>query len=134
MGPLQELPISAAPASAGAGCAEGRGDTALDRAGGPTGGSRAGARGAGARAGRAPGAGVVPTRGRRTRCVIGVIGGALWWGGLIWLVLGPEASTASVPGWIAAGGWGLGLIPLHAVPAHVRRPRVRPAQGADLAV
>lgn len=66
---------------------------------------------------------------RAVRCVVGVIGGVLWWGGLLWLVLGPGASAASMRGWVAAGGWGLGLIPLHAVPAYVRRPRRRRAQA-----
>jgi hypothetical protein len=66
---------------------------------------------------------------RAARCVVGVVGGVLWWGGLLWLVLGPEASAASVRGWVAAGGWGLGLIPLHAVPAYARRPRRRRAQA-----
>lgn len=85
MRPLQEPPISAAPASAGA-------------AAGP----------------------------RGVRCVIGVVGGVLWWGGLLWVLLRPAlapgaAAAASWPGWVAAGGWGLGLIPLHAVPAYARR-------------
>jgi hypothetical protein len=66
---------------------------------------------------------------RAVRCVVGVVGGVLWWGGLLWLVLGSEAAAGSAGGWVAAGGWGLGLIPLHAVPAYARRPRRRRAQA-----
>lgn len=59
---------------------------------------------------------------RILRCVIGVVGGVLWWGVLLGFAVRPEA----VGGWqgaLAAGGWSLGLIPLHAVPARVRRSR-----------
>jgi hypothetical protein len=99
MRPLQELPISTAPTPDPGGAAH--------RA-------RAGA--------REP----LP---RRVRRVIGLVGGMLWWGGLLWFVLGPEASTVSVRGWVAAGGWGLGLIPLHAVPACARASRRRRVQA-----
>lgn len=59
---------------------------------------------------------------RILRCVIGVIGGVLWWGALLRLAVRPEAA-AGWQGAVAAGGWSLGLIPLHAVPAHIRRSR-----------
>ncbi|WP_329174053.1 hypothetical protein [Streptomyces sp. NBC_01477] len=60
--------------------------------------------------------------------MIGVIGGVLWWGTLLRLAVEPEV----VGPWqsaLAAGGWSLGLIPLHAVPAGVRR-RAAPACDA----
>jgi hypothetical protein len=56
---------------------------------------------------------------RRLRCVIGLIGGVLWWGALLRLGAGPPADPWASA--VAAGGWGLGLIPLHAVPVSVRR-------------
>ncbi|MFI0899782.1 hypothetical protein [Streptomyces sp. NPDC020983] len=96
MRPLQELPELAAPPLAAA--PSGAGSLSPS----PPGGS----------CGRFP-------PGRRLRCVIGLIGGVLWWGALLQLGAGPAADP-----WVsavAAGGWGLGLIPLHAVPAHVRR-------------
>ncbi|NUS14447.1 MAG: hypothetical protein HOY69_24125 [Streptomyces sp.] len=61
-------------------------------------------------------------RAHRLRCVIGVIGGVLWWGSLLRLAVGPAAALPWLSA-LAAGGWGLGLIPLHAVPAHVRSSR-----------
>lgn len=42
--------------------------------------------------------------------------GALWASGAMWLAVRPEAA-ASWQAALAAGGWSLGLIPLHAVPA-----------------
>lgn len=129
MRPLQELPISAAPASSPAGHAEVLA-ACRDLAGGAATGGRPGS-------GRlAPAHAVaVPSPARRVRCVIGVIAGVLWWGGLLCYVLGPGVPAASWQGWVAAGGWGLGLIPLHAVPAHACRPRRHGARGrgADLA-
>jgi hypothetical protein len=60
--------------------------------------------------------------------VIGVIGGVVWWGVLLRLAVGPDAAGPwqSV---LAAGGWSLGLIPLHAVPRHVPTTRARRARG-----
>ncbi|WP_327288393.1 hypothetical protein [Streptomyces sp. NBC_01198] len=51
-----------------------------------------------------------------------VAGGALWWGALLRLAVHPEA-VGPWQGALAAGGWSLGLIPLHAVPVRIRRPR-----------
>ncbi|MGW5355900.1 hypothetical protein ACWERV_36000 [Streptomyces sp. NPDC004031] len=82
---------------------------------------------AGALPGGSPSDGCARGR-RRLRCVIGLIGGVLWWGA----VLGLAAGRAPVLPWlsaVAAGGWGLGLIPLHAVPAHVRRTRAARSRG-----
>ncbi|CAG6392958.1 hypothetical protein NMG29_15890 [Streptomyces cocklensis] len=58
---------------------------------------------------------------RMLRCVIGAIGGVLWWGALLRLAIRPEAGGPWQSA-LAAGGWSLGLIPLHAVPARIRRP------------
>lgn len=55
--------------------------------------------------------------------------GALWWWAVLRLVLVP-AESGAVEGAVAVGGWGLGLLPVHCVPAPVRRAR-RPAAGAD---
>ena len=60
---------------------------------------------------------------RILRHVIGVIGGVLWWGMLLRLAVRPEVVAGGWQGALAAGGWSLGLIPLHAVPAGVRRSR-----------
>jgi hypothetical protein len=59
---------------------------------------------------------------RVLRCVIGVIGGAVWWGAVLRLAICPQAGGPWQSA-LAAGGWGLGLIPLHAVPVRIRRPR-----------
>ncbi|MFG1808305.1 hypothetical protein [Streptomyces sp. NPDC049040] len=77
-----------------------------------------------------PGAGPRSRSARRLRCVIGVIGGVLWWGAVLRLAIRPEAAGP----WrsaVAAGGWSLGLIPLHAVPARIRRPRTALADEGD---
>lgn len=67
-----------------------------------------------------------PRRGSLLRRVVGVLGGALWWWATLRLAVRPDA----VGPWqsaAAAGGWSLGLIPLHAVPVRIRRPaRPRP--------
>ncbi|MFJ2650730.1 hypothetical protein ACIO1C_28930 [Streptomyces sp. NPDC087420] len=54
--------------------------------------------------------------------------GGLWWWAVLRLVLAPE-HTGFVEGAVAAGGWGLSLLPVHAVSrtaAGVSDP-VRPA-------
>ncbi|NUR64936.1 MAG: hypothetical protein HOQ47_04165 [Streptomyces sp.] len=40
--------------------------------------------------------------------------GALWWWAVLRLVLAPEAGP--LEGAVAAGGWGLSLLPVHCVP------------------
>jgi len=40
--------------------------------------------------------------------------GALWWWGLLRLVFSPDAGAFE--GAVAAGGWGLSLLPVHCVP------------------
>nr|WP_234045206.1 hypothetical protein [Streptomyces adelaidensis] len=40
--------------------------------------------------------------------------GALWWWGVLRLALAPDAGA--VEGAVAAGGWGLSLLPVHCVP------------------
>ncbi|WUH90557.1 hypothetical protein OG900_10920 [Streptomyces sp. NBC_00433] len=56
-----------------------------------------------------------------------MVGGALWWGALLRLAIRPEA-VGPWQGALAAGGWSLGLIPLHAVPVRIRRPRTTRAR------
>jgi hypothetical protein len=62
----------------------------------------------------------------RTRGVMAVMGGALWWWAAMRLAVRPEAG-ASWQGALAAGGWSLGLIPLHAV----RTPVPAPPPGSE---
>ncbi|APU42493.1 hypothetical protein BSL84_24625 [Streptomyces sp. TN58] len=50
--------------------------------------------------------------------------GALWWWAVLRLVLAP-AEAGAVEGAVAVGGWGLGLLPVHCVPAPLRRARRR---------
>ncbi|MFE0132221.1 hypothetical protein ACFWY6_11685 [Streptomyces sp. NPDC059037] len=40
--------------------------------------------------------------------------GALWWWGVLRLAFAPDAGT--LEGAVAAGGWGLSLLPVHCVP------------------
>ncbi|KUL42179.1 hypothetical protein ADL22_14200, partial [Streptomyces sp. NRRL F-4489] len=44
-----------------------------------------------------------------------VLAGALWWWAVGRLVLWP-GSAGPVEGVVAAGGWGIGLLPVHCVP------------------
>ncbi|HEY3478071.1 MAG TPA: hypothetical protein VGL02_04145, partial [Streptomyces sp.] len=46
---------------------------------------------------------------------VALAAGALWWLAVLRLVARPDG-TGAWEGAVAAGGWGLGLIPLHAVP------------------
>ncbi|WP_338895767.1 hypothetical protein WBG99_08605 [Streptomyces sp. TG1A-60] len=46
--------------------------------------------------------------------------GALWWWGVLRLALVPDAGA--VEGAVAAGGWGLSLLPVHCVPKGRRAP------------
>lgn len=51
--------------------------------------------------------------------------GALWWWGVLRLALAPDAGA--LEGAIAAGGWGLSLLPVHCVP---KAAPVRAGAGA----
>ncbi|MGA5196358.1 hypothetical protein [Streptomyces exfoliatus] len=53
---------------------------------------------------------------------IGLAAGGLWWWAVLRLLLAP-AETGPVEGAVAAGGWGLSLLPVH-VAAASRRPGV----------
>ncbi|MPY63040.1 hypothetical protein [Streptomyces spongiae] len=44
--------------------------------------------------------------------------GALWWWGMLRLALSPDAGPVEAA--IAAGGWGLSLLPVHCVPKRSR--------------
>ncbi|MFD6114326.1 hypothetical protein ACFWG0_30100 [Streptomyces yangpuensis] len=55
--------------------------------------------------------------------------GALWWWAVIRLVLAPEESGV-VEGAVAVGGWSLGLLPVHCVPAPLRGVRRRAGREA----
>lgn len=54
--------------------------------------------------------------------------GLLWWWAVLRLLLAPEGAGA-VEGAVAVGGWGLGVLPVHCVPAPVRKARRRAAEG-----
>ncbi|MET7600222.1 MULTISPECIES: hypothetical protein [unclassified Streptomyces] len=49
--------------------------------------------------------------------------GALWWWGILRLALAPDAGVWE--GAVAAGGWGLSLLPVHCV------PKARAARAVD---
>lgn len=70
-----------------------------------------------------------PRSWRAVRWAAALAGGAFWWWAVARLALDP-AQAGPVEGALAAGGWGLGLVPLRATtrPA-VRRARRR-ASGA----
>ncbi|MFE4217021.1 hypothetical protein [Streptomyces sp. NPDC056844] len=53
--------------------------------------------------------------------------GGVWWWAVLRLALEPE-HAGLVEGAVAAGGWGLSLLPVHVASA------VRPEQDADVAV
>jgi hypothetical protein len=63
------------------------------------------------------------------RCVIGVIGGVMWWGAVLRLVVAPHGAGS----WqgVVAAGWSLGLIPLHAVPVKLPGRRKAGRRGAQ---
>ncbi|MEU6851607.1 hypothetical protein ABZ901_16975 [Actinacidiphila alni] len=60
--------------------------------------------------------------------------GLAWWWAVLGLAIRPDA-TGPWQSAMAAGGWSLGLIPLHAVPAvhrrGARRPSRRRGRGGD---
>ncbi|MDX6312583.1 MAG: hypothetical protein QOF44_2047 [Streptomyces sp.] len=51
---------------------------------------------------------------RPVRWTIALVAGAFWWWAVLRLAVVP-ARTGPVEGLVAAGGWGLSLIPLHSV-------------------
>ncbi|MET9324332.1 hypothetical protein ABZX75_29840 [Streptomyces sp. NPDC003038] len=76
---------------------------------------------------------------RRLLIPLAVAVGVLWWWAVLRLALAP-AESGPVEGAVAAGGWGLGLLPVHCVPGPVRRARrsaagagARAARGAEAA-
>ncbi|WP_405829635.1 hypothetical protein [Streptomyces sp. NBC_01176] len=52
--------------------------------------------------------------GRIARWGVALVLGALWWWGVLRLVLVPDAGV--LEGAVVAGGWGLSLLPVHCVP------------------
>jgi hypothetical protein len=62
--------------------------------------------------------------------LFGLVVGALWWWAVLRLVLVPDHSGV-VEGAVAAGGWGLSLLPVHATPARraTRASRRRRSDG-----
>ncbi|WP_405745202.1 hypothetical protein OG422_23450 [Streptomyces sp. NBC_01525] len=54
--------------------------------------------------------------------MIAVVAGALWWWAVARLVWWP-ATAGPVESAVAAGGWGLSLLPVHCVPWAGRRRR-----------
>ncbi|MFE0102710.1 hypothetical protein [Streptomyces sp. NPDC059009] len=63
-------------------------------------------------------------RGLRRGAVLAL--GALWWWGVLRLALAPDAGA--LEGAVAAGGWGLSLLPVHCVPKS-RAAGVAPSRG-----
>ncbi|MER7028672.1 MULTISPECIES: hypothetical protein [Streptomyces] len=64
--------------------------------------------------------------------MIAVLAGAVWWWATARLLWWP-ATTGPVESAVAAGGWGLSLLPVHCVPwAGRRRPRGGGARGPGL--
>jgi hypothetical protein len=51
--------------------------------------------------------------------------GGLWWWGVLRLALAPDAGV--LEGAVAAGGWGLSLLPVHCVP----KTKAAGAAGSD---
>ncbi|MEU9331956.1 hypothetical protein AB0D49_02165 [Streptomyces sp. NPDC048290] len=52
--------------------------------------------------------------GRIVRWGAGLTFGAVWWWAVVRLAVAPDAGA--VEGAVAAGGWGLSLLPVHCVP------------------
>lgn len=72
---------------------------------------------------------------RAVRWTVALTLGALWWWAALRLALYP-GSAGPVEGALTAGGWGLGLIPLHTVPeaaARTRRGREDDRAGGRMA-
>ncbi|QHY98556.1 hypothetical protein SSPS47_25955 [Streptomyces sp. S4.7] len=62
---------------------------------------------------------------RRRILLPALAAGGLWWWAVLRLALAPEHAGV-IEGAVAAGGWGLSLLPVHAA----ARPSVRPGKGA----
>ncbi len=54
--------------------------------------------------------------------------GALWWWGVLRLAFSPDAGV--LEGAVAAGGWGLSVLPVHCVPKARALGEARAARGA----
>ena len=63
--------------------------------------------------------------GRIVRRGAALVLGALWWCSVLRLALAPDAGV--LEGAVAAGGWGLSLLPVHCVP----KSRAVGAVGSD---
>ncbi|MEV8030978.1 hypothetical protein ACFYW8_09395 [Streptomyces sp. NPDC002742] len=63
--------------------------------------------------------------GRTVRRGAALVFGALWWFSVLRLALAPDAGV--LEGAVAAGGWGLSLLPVHCVP----KSRAVGAVGSD---
>ncbi|WP_327353003.1 hypothetical protein [Streptomyces sp. NBC_01304] len=59
----------------------------------------------------------------------GLVLGSLWWWAVLRLALVPEGSGV-LEGAVVAGGWGLGLLPVHCVPWRGRSVRAGSARAA----
>lgn len=66
---------------------------------------------------------------RAVRWTVTPVLGVLWWWAALRLAVQPD-SAGPVESAVAAGGWGLGLIPLHAVPRAAARRRKAAARAA----
>ncbi|MFC8596061.1 hypothetical protein ACFWXA_29945 [Streptomyces atroolivaceus] len=60
------------------------------------------------------------------RRVPALVLGGVWWWAVLRLLLEPE-HAGLVEGAVAAGGWGLSLLPVHVAPARREQPGDEPA-------
>ncbi|WKX72944.1 hypothetical protein [Streptomyces sp. XD-27] len=67
-------------------------------------------------------------RGRAARWICALAAGAVWWWAAVRLAVQP-GRTGPVEGLIAAGGWGLSLLPVHCVPRSGSGSRRGPSGG-----
>jgi hypothetical protein len=54
--------------------------------------------------------------------------GALWWWGVLRLALAPDAGPVEAA--VAAGGWGLSLLPVHCAPGRLKARKGKAAEAA----